>query len=283
MAMEAATNTANTITTNFNTNTTTNANANSNTITNTTNASTITNNTTNTSTILSHTTTNTSAQPDIESDDDGFGESVEFRANALHALGNLCFRPDLRAFILRHHVPDLLRIAGRAREPGGALRKAATRVLAICGARRELEASALCPPFAPARSTGAPGDGRAGGAACSGFGSWYRTGSGIYRNGDDVGASGGGGVIGGGGVCGGGRGSGGGGCGGIRILSIDGGGSRGVIAIEILKALEGRLRAPLGETFDLICGKGAATLVLNVGLAAVSSALIEMCALPSCV
>lgn len=48
---------------------------------------------------------------------------------------------------------------------------------------------------------------------------------------------------------------------GLRILSIDGGGSKGVIALEILKELENTLGKPLHEAFDIICGTSCGGLV----------------------
>ncbi|KAJ1634227.1 hypothetical protein T492DRAFT_517296 [Pavlovales sp. CCMP2436] len=65
-------------------------------------------------------------------------EQNEFQANALHALANLCFRADVRTYILRNHIESLAEVAQRAKSP--TVRTAAIRSLAICGAWRELEA-----------------------------------------------------------------------------------------------------------------------------------------------
>ncbi|GFE52724.1 calcium-independent phospholipase a2-gamma [Babesia ovis] len=48
---------------------------------------------------------------------------------------------------------------------------------------------------------------------------------------------------------------------GLRILSLDGGGSRGVIAIEILADLERRLGKPLHEAFDLVVGTSCGAII----------------------
>jgi hypothetical protein len=50
---------------------------------------------------------------------------------------------------------------------------------------------------------------------------------------------------------------------GIRLLSLDGGGVRGVISIVFLRHLHRRLQdfdCPLGEFFDLVCGTSAGKL-----------------------
>ncbi|XP_014678974.1 PREDICTED: calcium-independent phospholipase A2-gamma-like [Priapulus caudatus] len=48
---------------------------------------------------------------------------------------------------------------------------------------------------------------------------------------------------------------------GIRILSIDGGGTRGLVSMEILKQLEERCRRPLYEMFDYVCGVSTGALI----------------------
>ncbi|BAM40824.1 eukaryotic translation initiation factor 3 subunit 7 [Theileria orientalis strain Shintoku] len=51
---------------------------------------------------------------------------------------------------------------------------------------------------------------------------------------------------------------------GVRILSIDGGGSKGVIALEILDALNKHLNRPLHECFDIICGTSTGGLLASL-------------------
>uniref|UniRef100_A0A3B0MTH5 Patatin-like phospholipase, putative n=1 Tax=Theileria annulata TaxID=5874 RepID=A0A3B0MTH5_THEAN len=51
---------------------------------------------------------------------------------------------------------------------------------------------------------------------------------------------------------------------GVRILSIDGGGSKGVVALEILDYLNKQLEKPLHECFDIICGTSTGGLLASL-------------------
>lgn len=47
----------------------------------------------------------------------------------------------------------------------------------------------------------------------------------------------------------------------VRILSIDGGGMRGIVPAMLLEALEARLKKPLSQAFDLIAGTSTGGLI----------------------
>ncbi|XP_054751008.2 calcium-independent phospholipase A2-gamma-like [Lytechinus pictus] len=62
---------------------------------------------------------------------------------------------------------------------------------------------------------------------------------------------------------------------GIRILSVDGGGSRGIIAIEILRELEKQSGKPVHEMFDYIIGVSSGAVL--VYLLAYAKASLDVC------
>lgn len=47
----------------------------------------------------------------------------------------------------------------------------------------------------------------------------------------------------------------------VKILSVDGGGIRGIIAARVLKEIETRARKPLGQIFDLIAGTSTGGII----------------------
>ena len=51
-----------------------------------------------------------------------------------------------------------------------------------------------------------------------------------------------------------------------RILSLSGGGARGIFQAAFLDRLEGEIGAPLGETFDMIAASSTGSLI-GLGLA----------------
>ena len=64
---------------------------------------------------------------------------------------------------------------------------------------------------------------------------------------------------------------------GLRILTLDGGGTKALSTIEILKRLEQRTQKPVHETFDLVCGTRCPLFCLRACFSACLIACLLAC------